>query len=96
MTFETIIVAVGGEFTERLKSTPTTGYVWAVHTLPQGIQLLGSDYEKSASGIRPGDPVIQVFRFRTLKAGEHIITFVLKRQWESNAIESHAVTVKTN
>ena len=96
MPFETIIVTVGEEFKERLESTPTTGYVWEVQTLPEGIQLLGSDYEKSSSGIRPGDPVTQVFRFRTLKAGEHIITFVLKRQWESNAVESHTVAVKTN
>lgn len=96
MSFETIIIAVGGELTVRLKSTPTTGYVWEVRTLPEGVQLLGSDYEKPASGIRPGDPVIQVFRFRAQKAGEYIVTFVLKRQWESNAIESHNVTVKAN
>jgi predicted secreted protein len=67
-----------------------------MHTLPEGVQLLGSDYEKPASGIQPGDPVIQVFRCRAQKAGEHIITFVLKRQWESNVIESHTVTVKAN
>jgi predicted secreted protein len=96
VTCETIVVAVDGGFTVRLKSTPTTGYVWEVHTLPEGMQLLGSDYEKSASGIQPGDPVIQVFRFRTLKTGEYIISFVLKRQWESNAIEFHTVTVKAS
>jgi predicted secreted protein len=94
VTSETIIVPVGAEFTVRLKSTPTTGYVWEVHTLPESIQLLGSDYEKSAGVIQPGDQVIQVFRLRTLKPGEHIINFVLKRQWESNTIESHTVTVK--
>ena len=96
MTFETIMVAVSEEFTVRLKSTPTTGYIWQVHTLPEGVQPLGSDYEKAASGIQPGDPVVQVFRFRVVKAGEHTIALVLKRQWESNAIESHAVTVKAN
>ena len=96
MTCETIIGAVGGEFTVRLKTTPTTGYVWEVHTLPEGIQLLGSNYEKSASGIQPGDPSIHVFQFRILKAGEHIFNLVLKRQWESNAIESHTVTVNAN
>ena len=94
MTFETVIVAVGEEFTVCLKSTPTTGYVWEMHTLPEGLQLLGSDYEKPASGVQPGDPVIQVFRFRAQKAGEYISTFVLMRQWEGNAIEFHTVTVK--
>jgi predicted secreted protein len=94
VTFETIIIAVGKEFTVRLKSTPTTGYVWEVPSLPEGIQLLGSDYEKPEGDVQPGDPVIQVFRCLALKAGEHLITFVLKRQWESNAVESHVVTVK--
>ena len=97
MAFETIIaVAVGGEFSVRLKSTPTTGYLWEVQILPEGVQLLGSDYEKPAGRIQPGDPMIQVFQFRSLKAGEHIINFVLKRQWESNAVASHMVTVKAN
>ena len=94
MTFETILVAVGGEFTVRIKSTPTTGYVWEVQSLPKSVQLLGSDYEKPASRVQPGDPAIQVFRFRAQRAGEHTITFVLKRQWESKAIESHTVTVR--
>lgn len=96
MTFETIIVAGGGEFTVRLKSTPTTGYVWEVHTLPEGVELLGSDYEKPATGIQAGNPVIQVFQFRAQRAPKHKINFVLKRRWESNAVEYHTVTVKAN
>jgi len=96
VTSETIRVAVGREFAVRLKSTPTTGYLWELHTLPEGAQLLGSDAEKPAVATQPGDPVIQVFRFRAEKAGEHIITFVLKRKWESSAIESHKVTVEAH
>jgi predicted secreted protein len=96
VTVETIMVSIAGEFTVRLKSTPTTGYVWEMHALPDGIQLLGSDYEKPERGIQPGDPAIQAFRFQALEAGEHVISFVLKRQWESDAIASHAVTVKAN
>ncbi|WHZ28182.1 MAG: hypothetical protein OJF51_002980 [Nitrospira sp.] len=96
MMSKTIVVAVGGEFSERLTSTPSTGYLWVVHELPKSIQLLGSTYENPASGIRPGDPGTQVFRFRVLKAGEHIITFALKRQWERDAVESHTLTVKAN
>jgi predicted secreted protein len=94
VTFETVIVTLGEEFKVCLKSTPATGYVWEIHTFPEGILLLGNDYEKPASGIQPGDPVSQVFRFRALNVGEHIINFVLKRPWESNATESHRVTVK--
>lgn len=96
VTFETVVVAVGKEFSVRVKSTPTTGYIWEVHTFPEGVQLLGSDYEKPTSGIQPGDQAIQVFRFIAQRAGEHMITLVLKRQWERNAIETYTVTVKAN
>jgi len=96
MTSEIIAGAVGQEFAVRLKSTPTTGYVWEVQKLPEGIQFSGSDYERPGSNIQPGAPVTQVFRLQVRKPGEHTITFVLKRQWETNAIESHAVTVKAN
>ncbi|HTN69993.1 MAG TPA: protease inhibitor I42 family protein [Methylomirabilota bacterium] len=96
MTPETITVAVAQEFAVRLKSTPTTGYVWEVQKLPDGIQSLGSDYEKPGSDIKPGAPVLQVFRFKVQKAGEYTITFVLKRQWETKAVESHTVAVTAN
>jgi predicted secreted protein len=96
MTLEISAVAVGQEFTVRLTSTPTTGYVWEVQKLPESIQLLGSDYEKPPGDIQPGNPMTRVFRFQARKTGEYIITFVLKRQWESNAIESHTVTVQAS
>ena len=96
MTSEIIAVAVAQEFMVRLKSTPTTGYVWEVQKLPEDVQFLGSDYENPGSNIQPGAPVTQVFRFQVRKAGEHTITFVLKRQWETNAIETHTVIVKAH
>ncbi len=96
MTGETIGVAVGEEFRVRLESSPTTGYVWTVQTLPESARLLGSDYEKPAEGIKPGDSVLQVFRFRALERGEHVISFLLKREWETDAVESHTVTVKVH
>ena len=96
MAAEIIHVAVAQEFSVRLKSTPTTGYVWEVQKLPETIQSLASDYENPGSDMKLGAPVIQVFRFKGQKAGEYAITFVLKRQWETNSIESHTVTVKVN
>jgi len=96
VTSETFRVPVGGEFSVRLESTPTTGYVWDVETLPESIELLGSEYEKSADEHPPGDPGIQAFRFRARNAGEHQINFILKRQWEKNAIKSHTVKVEVN
>ena len=96
VTPEIIRVPVGGEFSVRLESSPTTGYVWDVETLPESVELLGSEYEKSAGEHPPGDPGIQAFRFRAQKAGEHEIQFVLKRQWENNVIKSHTVKVEAS
>jgi predicted secreted protein len=93
MTNETIIVAVGEEYTVSLRSIPATGYVWQTEALPKNSRFLGSDYEKSESALPPGAPTRQIFRFRTMKAGEYKLSFVLKRQWESNAIETRIVAV---
>jgi len=95
VTSDPITVSVGKEFAVRLKSTPTTGYVWEVQSLPESIRLLGSDYEKPADG-RPGDSMTHAFRFQALKTGEHTITFALRRQWERDAIESLMVEIKAN
>ena len=89
-------VPVGKEFEVRLSSSPTTGYIWQVAKLPESIQLSGSGSENVTSDLRPGDPTTQVFRFRTLKPGEGPITFSLKRPWESEAGQTHQVTVKSH
>ena len=96
MTPETINAAVGDEFEVRLNATPSTGYVWKAQTLPEGVQLLGSDYERPSANSRPGDPTAQVFRFRASRAGDYTINIVLKRPWESDAVQSRTVSVKIN
>lgn len=64
-------------------------------TLPADVELLGSEYEPPAAGMPPGTPVVQVFRFQAATPGAHDITFVLKRAWEPNPIETHTVTATT-
>ncbi|HUK40856.1 MAG TPA: protease inhibitor I42 family protein [Candidatus Acidoferrales bacterium] len=93
MSAENITVAVGQEFTVSLKSTPTTGYVWEAQNLPPNLVLLGSDYEKPKGAMKPGSPVTQSFRFKAQAPGEYRVTFLRKRSWENQAIETHAVTV---
>lgn len=93
MTLEPISVSVGGTFPVRLRATPTTGYVWVVDALPESFELLGSDFEKPPGETQPGGHVVQAFRFRALKEGEYTINFVLKRQWESHALDACAVNV---
>ena len=94
MTSETINTAVGDEFEVRLAATPSTGYIWEAQSLPEGIKLSGSDYERPSADTRPGDPTTQVFRFRAQRAGDYTITFHLKRPWESDAAHSQTVSVK--
>jgi predicted secreted protein len=89
-----IAVAVNDEFTVSLKSIATAGYVWKVESLPDAIQLLGTENEKSAGGVKPGDSTDQIFRFRADKTGEHRIMFTLGRPWEDKPMETRTVTVK--
>jgi len=90
---EIITAVVGKEFTVRLQSNPSTGYVWDVQTLPNGITPAGSDFEKPAGSVRVGDSGTQVFRFEAKKPGQYTITFVLHRRWDGKDVESHIVTV---
>jgi predicted secreted protein len=93
---QTITTSVGEEFSVRLESTPTTGYVWVVDSLPNGLDLLGNEHEPPGGGPMPGGTQDQVFLFRALAAGEYQIDFSLKRQWESQAIQTHSVRVKVD
>lgn len=94
MSTDMITVAADEEFTISLKSIATAGYLWKVDSLPEGIQLLGTENEKPAGDVKPGDSTGQIFRFRAHKTGEHRIVFKLGRPWENKAIESRTVTVK--
>lgn len=94
MSADMITVAVNDEFTISLKSIATAGYIWKVESLPDAIQLLGTENEKPAGDVKPGDSTDQIFRFRADKTGEHKIRFALGRPWENKAIQSRTVTLK--
>lgn len=94
MSDDMITVAVDDEFMISLKSIATAGYLWKVESLPDGIQLLGTENEKPAGDAKPGDSTPQIFRFRAHETGEHKITFTLGRPWENKTIETKKVTVK--
>ena len=96
MTNDMINVDVDQEFRIPLKSIATAGYLWKVESLPEAIQLLGSENEKPASDTKPGDSTTQIFRFRAIKSGEHTITFLLSRPWENKAIQTRTVKVKVS
>lgn len=91
-----IDVKVGAEFTLRQRATPGSGYLWHVETLPKGIELVAIDVEREGDDVRPGDSIMQVFRFRARTSGEHAVVLALKRGWERDAAELRVVKVKVS
>jgi predicted secreted protein len=81
-------------FDVELGSAPTTGYAWELRSLPEGVELLGSDFSLPADAA-PGDGGVQVFHVRTTRPGHFELPFVLKRRWESEGIEARVIEVES-
>ncbi len=96
MSSDSVAVAVGEAFEIRLHGNPSAGYIWEPDSLPEGIELLGSESVPPGQDSRPGEPGTQVFRFRSREAGDKTLGFVLKRPWESEVTDRHEVTVQTS
>lgn len=96
MATEPIVVCLDQDFTVELESAPTTGYTWSVSLRAEGLRFLGSDFAEPGQATQPGDSRVQVFRFKALGRGDHVISFQLKREWETHAVESRAVTVRVH
>jgi predicted secreted protein len=94
MSDDTISVAMDDEFTISLESIATAGYLWEIESLPDAIQLLGTETAKPDRDSRPGDSTSQIFHFRAREMGDYKIEFVLGRSWENKSIETKTVTVK--
>ena len=95
MSSDNVAVSVGEEFEIRLQGNPSAGYVWEPDSLPEGIELTGSESVPPGPESQPGDPGTQVFRFRSREPGEKRVEFVLGRSWESEVVDRHQVTVTT-
>jgi predicted secreted protein len=96
MSSHSVVVAVGEEFEIRLQGNPSAGYVWEPDSLPEGIELSGSESVPPGQDSLPGAPGTQVFRFRAREAGDKTLGFVLKRPWESEVADRYEVTVQTS
>jgi len=87
-----MLAQIGLPFAIELKSGPGTGYQWQLAAIPEGIELLGSEYQP-APDAQIGDPATQVFRLRASKAGRYSLRFLLKRTWENESIRETVVDV---
>ena len=85
-------VEAGPPFEIQLASAPSTGYRWEVASLPDGLEVLETDFE-IAPDAAIGDPGTQRFRLRATRPGHYAVGFVLRRPWESEGLEARTVDV---
>jgi inhibitor of cysteine peptidase len=66
----------------RLKSNPTTGYMWYVH--PKSTPLLKLIGQSQTQAPQPGvgRPILQIFRFQAVGIGDGILLLHYVRSWE--------------
>ena len=83
------------EFEIRLRSIPSSGYIWQVEACHESLSLIDVIYEQIAPQTVGGN-VDQIFRFRASAKGSYVVTFVLKRTWEPSALESRRFIVEVN
>lgn len=81
-----IEIKVGEPFGIKLKSNPTTGYGWQESHDQSAVQLIDKTFASDTPVSTP--PIVgaggaEIFRFKTLKAGETTITLVYQRPWET-------------
>jgi len=79
---KTINASLGRSVLIELKSTPGTGYSWAVtKDDPKYLAIVNSTVKPSAKSA-PGRPSLQLFEIRTLSVGQGTLRFSYLRPWE--------------
>ncbi|GAB3879003.1 hypothetical protein GCM10029964_030580 [Kibdelosporangium lantanae] len=82
---------VGGTVTIELAATPTTGYQWRPVDPPAALALVDTGF--TPAGAAPGEGGVQWFRFAAQEAGLFTLSFVLKRAWEDDPVNSETIVV---
>ena len=81
----------------RLKSNPSTGYVWAIKGDPSPLRLVKSSAQKTGQTSRAvGAPATQEFRLTAASAGMASLTLEYRRPWEYTAGPAKTFKVKVN
>ncbi len=77
-----IHLKAGETFELRLKSNPSTGYMWYIQ--PKSTPLLKLVHESQTEPTKPGvgRPIFQVFTFEARRAGEGVLLLHYVRSWE--------------
>jgi len=84
---------VGAPFVVELPSTPTTGYRWEASDLAGDVDLIDQQFA-IPSDAQPGDSGVQRFRLVAASPGRRTLSFVLRRSWEREGIDTRTVEVE--
>jgi inhibitor of cysteine peptidase len=90
-----VSVRVGQTFTLKLRSNPTTGYVWALaEPLSEGIiRFIGREYSAEKTD-RVGAGGAEIWTFRAVGIGETQIGLKYVRPWEKDTAPAETVTFR--
>ena len=76
---------VGEGFEVRLKSNPSTGFMWYLHKNSTPLLKLVSQTETESKEPGMGRPSIQIFKFEAKRAGEGVLLLHYVCSWEKPA-----------
>lgn len=82
---KTVKVKIGQIFTLKLKSNPTTGYIWSLLDLPKdsSVRLVSIKYIPARTDL-VGSGGEEIWSFQGTKKGEASIKLCYLRSWEKN------------
>ncbi len=81
---------VGDQLDVALESNPTTGYSWELGPLPDGLQLVSSDFEEPGGSL-VGAAGTQVFVFDVVGPGSGILRFEYVRVFDDPVVAEQIV-----
>ena len=81
---------VGDRLDVSLVANPTTGYSWEPGPLPEGLELVSSDFEESGGSL-VGAPGMQLFIFDVVAPGGGILRFEYVRVFDDPVVADQIV-----
>jgi inhibitor of cysteine peptidase len=81
----TVHLRAGDALEVRLKSNPSTGFLWYVEPKSTALLKLAGQSQTEPAGTAVGRPIVQFFRFQTEKQGDGILLLHYVRLWEKPA-----------
>ena len=81
---------VGDQLEVELEANPTTGYSWELGPLPDGLELVSSDFEEPGGSL-VGAPGTQRFVFDAMGPGNGILRFEYVRLFEDPVVAEQVV-----